>query len=88
MQPSKGPVLCTENNADDRELLECVLTNEGFEVVATADPVEALELVQSGGFNLYILDVRMPHISGFELCKKLRRSRYSNPHPLFHCCGF
>jgi DNA-binding response OmpR family regulator len=57
---------------DNLDLLEYLLTDQGFEVVATDDPHEALKLVKVGLQSMY-LDGRMRHISGFELCKKLRR---------------
>ena len=72
MQSLKGRILSTENDPDNRELLEYVLTNEGFEVVAVNDHQEVLNLAQTGGFNLFILDLSMPHKAGIDLCRKLR----------------
>jgi DNA-binding response OmpR family regulator len=77
--PGKGRILFTEDDADNRELLEYVLTDEGFEVVATDNPQAVLELAQEGGFNLFILDARLPQLSGFELCKKLREFDSTTP---------
>ena len=79
MQPLKGRILCTEDHTDTLELLELVLTHEGFEVTASCDPEEVLDLARVGGFNLYILDVRTPRMSGIEICKRLREFDAQTP---------
>jgi DNA-binding response OmpR family regulator len=48
------------------------LRYEGFEVVGAADGKAALELAQSFRPDIVILDLRMPGIDGFEVCRRLR----------------
>jgi DNA-binding response OmpR family regulator len=52
-----------------------------YPVIAFNDPEEALSNFMSDSYALLLLDIRMPKINGFELCKKLRekdKSLFSN----------
>lgn len=65
--------------ADDdphiRELVEVFLKAEGMdEVYSASDGVEALKLMEENGADLAIIDVMMPRMDGWELCRELRRS--------------
>lgn len=60
---------------DDKEVLEInkrYLEREGLEVHAFANPVKGLQYVRSKPVDCVILDVMMPGMDGYELCKKLR----------------
>lgn len=61
---------------DEPEILKMLtrhLALEGYEVVSTASPREAVELMREHLFNLVITDIRMPELSGVELLGELRR---------------
>ncbi|GBD30329.1 Alkaline phosphatase synthesis transcriptional regulatory protein PhoP [bacterium HR32] len=61
---------------DERPLVESIrfaLEREGYQVVEAQDGVAALELARSQRFDLVILDVMLPGMSGFELCRVLRQ---------------
>lgn len=61
---------------DERPLVESIrfaLEREGYRVVEAQDGVAALELARSQRFDLVILDVMLPGMSGFELCRVLRQ---------------
>jgi two-component system catabolic regulation response regulator CreB/two-component system response regulator ChvI len=49
------------------------LTNEGFIVQAEGDPVRALKNYRKGGYDLLLLDIRMPEMNGFELYREIRK---------------
>src|SRR5205085_12126414 len=51
-----------------------VLDGGGFEVVAACNGADALRLVKEQPFDLFILDVVMPQITGTELARQLRQS--------------
>ena len=60
---------------DDTELCELVtefLQREEFEVHATQEPLEGLEVAISGRYDLVVLDVMLPRLSGFEVLRRLR----------------
>lgn len=65
-------ILCVEDDKDSRELLDFILSNEGFEVVLCSTSKEGLQLAKQGGFSAIILDYRLPEISGLEICHEIR----------------
>jgi two-component system, OmpR family, response regulator len=77
MPPKQGPetavrVLVVDDELNITELLCLGLRYEGFEVKSAADGREALRSVRDFDPSLVILDVRLPDIDGFEVCRRLR----------------
>ena len=48
------------------------LKEAGYEVVTAVNGKEVLDLLKDGHFDLLLLDLRLPVINGFEICKKIR----------------
>jgi DNA-binding response OmpR family regulator len=69
----KARILVAEDEPDIRELVVITLAFNGFEVASAADGEEALTLADSDSFDLIILDVRMPRMTGYEACRQLRQ---------------
>ena len=65
-------VLVVEREAPIRAFLEQQLTDDGFEVLSAEEGRQALELVESAGPDLVLLDAVLPDGSGFEVCSRLR----------------
>jgi two-component system cell cycle response regulator len=65
-------VLIVEDNEQGRELLVAYLDTLQCKVIAANDGVEAMEKVQADKPDLILLDVMMPRMSGFEVCRKLK----------------
>lgn len=61
---------------DDEKLLvkgiKFNLENDGYEVVAGADGMDAVELAAAGDIDLIVLDLMMPRMDGLEACTKIR----------------
>ena len=55
------------------EALEELLTSSGYEVRVASRGQEALEILDKEHFDLLILDVVMPKMTGFDVCKEVRR---------------
>lgn len=72
-------ILIVEDEPRLRELLERNLVREGYEVAAVADGAEGFERGRSGGFDLIVLDVMLPTMSGLEISMRLRRQKVSTP---------
>jgi PleD family two-component response regulator len=77
MEPSTAPprILIADDNPQGVELLEAYLSQLDCEIRTAADGEETLRIVEEWLPDLILLDVMMPRISGFEVCKRLR----SNP---------
>ncbi len=61
---------------DDRTLLDVLkynLTKDGHDVITASDGVEALDVARDKKPNLVVLDVMLPKLDGFEVCRILRR---------------
>jgi putative two-component system response regulator len=74
-QSVTGTILVADDQALNRELLEELLTVQGFKVVTVTDGVSALEQLTKTQVDLVLLDVMMPRLTGFEVCQKIK----SNP---------
>ncbi len=70
LQPNK--VLIVDDEATLRKALRSSLTASGFAVEEARNGEEALGTVQQQSFDLILLDVAMPGISGIEACKRIR----------------
>ena len=65
-------ILVVDDNAQNLELIVAYLDSLGVQVDTAVDGVEALEKVQQADYNLILLDIMMPKMSGFEVCPKLK----------------
>jgi two-component system, OmpR family, catabolic regulation response regulator CreB len=66
-------ILIVEDEVAIADTLLFALTSEGFVAQRVVLAGEALALLQRGGIDLVILDVGLPDMTGFELCKQLRQ---------------
>lgn len=65
-------ILIVDDDPHIRELIKIFLQNEGFTVYEAVDGVDALAKLETIKADLVILDVMMPHMDGWELCRELR----------------
>ncbi len=65
-------ILVVEDNHDYQELLQNFLENANYEVTAASDGVRAAECAAAQSFDLILLDLMLPGIDGFEVCKSIR----------------
>ena len=65
-------VLLVDDDANIRELIQLFLKKEGFELYEASDGVRALQLMEKVKMDLAIIDIMMPYMDGWELCKELR----------------
>lgn len=91
-QPSAGPdtdfqlslrVLLVEDDAINRRAGSVLLRSEGADVVTAADGYEALERFSDGGFDVVLMDVRMPGMDGLETTRRLRGLEGGSEVPIF-----
>jgi two-component system alkaline phosphatase synthesis response regulator PhoP len=65
-------ILIVDDNPQNVELLAAFLEALPVKVLTAADGVEALEKVQQHNPDLILLDIMMPRMSGFQVCRKLK----------------
>ncbi len=72
-------VLVVEDDPDIGRLVQLQLAELGCESDLIADGVSALTAAEAGGYDLVILDVMLPRLSGLEICRRLRESDKRTP---------
>jgi two-component system response regulator RegX3 len=65
-------ILVIEDEPAIAEAVEYALESEGFDVDALANGAEALAVAQANQYDLLVLDLMLPGLSGIELCRRLR----------------
>ena len=65
-------VLCVDDNEDCRVMLSTLLRLALVEAKTVGTAAQALSLIRTESFNLYLLDARLPDLDGFELCRAMR----------------
>ena len=70
--PSKGYVLIVDDEEQNRSLLRDPLEARGYEIAEAENGLSAMQMVSQRLPDVILLDVMMPKISGFEVCKRIR----------------
>lgn len=69
---SHGTILIVEDEPSLRRFMSRLLTREGYEVRVAEDGLEALSLAEKGTPDLVLLDLMLPEMDGFDVCRRLR----------------
>jgi len=72
-------VLVVEDEAKMRDLLQRGLEAAGYAVEGAADGEAGLARVEEGDYDAIVLDIKLPGIDGFEVCRQLRRAEVWTP---------
>ncbi len=72
-------LLIADDDNEIRELLEFDLSQSGYDVDTAKDGEEALHKALVGNYDLILLDVMMPKMNGFDVCKNIRSSKADVP---------
>jgi twitching motility two-component system response regulator PilH len=71
-------ILVVEDSPSELELMSYYLANSGYSVIKASDGKEALEKALIEKPDVIVTDVVMPEMSGFELCRKLKKNPETN----------
>lgn len=66
-------ILVVEDEWKMRRLIKDYLVKEGYHVDEAGDGMQALEMFQEGGYDLVILDIMLPKMDGWSVCREIRR---------------
>jgi two-component system, sensor histidine kinase and response regulator len=65
-------ILVVDDDENILNLEKTILEQKGFEVTPAGGGVEALQLLAEKGFDLVLLDVMMPEVDGFAVCRRIK----------------
>ncbi|MFC2063197.1 response regulator transcription factor [Chloroflexota bacterium] len=72
-----GKILVVDDDPDILDALETILESRGYQVSTASDGLESLAKLKSAKPDLLILDLLMPKMDGFSVCKELQDPRWS-----------
>lgn len=78
-------VLVVDDQLSHREMISDLLKGSGFKVMVAADGADALSQVEAHCPDLVILDIVMPGINGYEVCRRLRSNPVTQNLPIIFC---
>lgn len=70
-------ILVVDDDPDIRDVLTTVLEADGYEVVTASDGIEGLATLKAERPDLMVLDLLMPKMDGYAVCKELKDPRWS-----------
>jgi twitching motility two-component system response regulator PilH len=78
-------VLVVEDSVTQREMIKDLLKGSGLNVTVASDGVEALEQIQGAAPDLVVLDIVMPRMNGYEVCRRLKSDPKTQNVPVVMC---
>jgi two-component system cell cycle response regulator len=83
----KKRVLAVDDDAGALEAIRQILLQKGYDVATAPDGERALDLLQGPPFDLVLLDVVMPGLSGFDVCRRIRSDARTRDVPVVLLTG-
>ena len=81
-QDKTPTVLVVDDNQQNLELLQAYLEDVDCQAIPARDGLEALEIIAKDPPDLILLDVMMPKMSGFEVCKRIKNDPKTSDIPV------
>ncbi|MEO1131250.1 MAG: response regulator [Cyanobacteria bacterium J06639_1] len=78
-------VLLVEDSPTQREMIAVLMKKNGLDVRSAEDGVEALEAVRGQVPDVIVLDVVMPRMNGYEVCRRLKSDPATEATPIVMC---
>ena len=67
-------ILIVDDDVEDLEVIKTILIKDGHETVEAGDGAEALDLIKQNEFEMILIDIQMPTLSGYDLLRLMRES--------------
>jgi twitching motility two-component system response regulator PilG len=80
--PTGALIACIDDSHTVQQQVKMVLEMSGFRILGITDPASCLSLLVRQKPSLILMDITMPEIDGYELCKMLRQSRHLRNVPI------
>ena len=81
-KPADSTVLIVDDNGENRLLLSSQLGMEGYKIIQAKGGIEGIEMAQIHDPDIILLDVMMPDMNGFEVCKTLKQDHHTHLIPV------
>jgi phosphoserine phosphatase RsbU/P len=78
----ESKILIVDDNVKNLQVLGGFLQNEGFMVEFALDGYSATDWVEKSSFDLVLLDIMMPGIDGYEVCRKIKKEQKNKDLPI------
>lgn len=78
----QGTILIIDDTPDNVRILRHILKQAGFKVLIAQSGQQGLERAQSTQPDLILLDIMMPHVDGFEVCRQLKSQEFTQEIPV------
>ncbi len=78
-------VLVVEDSVTQREMIEDLLKGSGLNVKTAGDGVEALDQIQDSCPDIVVMDIVMPRMNGYELCRRIKTDPKTERVPVVMC---
>lgn len=78
-------VLVVEDSVPQQKMITDLLQNSGISVTVAGDGVEALEQIQGECPDLVVLDIVMPRMNGYEVCRRIKADPKTQNVPVVMC---
>jgi diguanylate cyclase (GGDEF)-like protein/PAS domain S-box-containing protein len=75
MNSTNPVILCVDDEETYLNLLEAILVSNGYEVVTASNGPDALLKIKRQTIDLVLLDINMPEMDGFEVCRKIKEDK-------------
>jgi CheY-like chemotaxis protein len=83
MMQSKQRILCVDDEPMNLKILEKLLTASGYEAIMAENGEAALAAIQNNNIDLVLLDVMMPKLDGFGVCRRIKEDERFRISPSF-----
>ncbi len=81
-EPDAPRILIVDDDRVNRRVVEQILQKRNYQIDQAADGFQALDRVKRKDYQLLLLDVMMPRMSGYEVCREVRRAYESHELPI------
>ena len=81
-EKSVEKIFVVEDDMDLSDMLRAYFQVQGYEIAHATHGIEAVEAIREASPNVVLLDIRLPDIDGFEVCRRLRQTRRTRHLPV------
>lgn len=81
-ESASAKVLIVEDNPDNQQLATWILEDEGYQVTCAESAEEGLEMMETGGYDIVLMDISLPGMDGKEATRKIRATPHLKDTPI------